>query len=472
MAGLTPEGFEILRLPELLANLIQSEQVEIDTDVNVSEDTFLGQLNNVIGQNQAGLWELSQAVNDNFNVFSAEGTNLDDLAALVGIAGIPALFSSSLTQRYTGVDGTVIPLTVLLENPSTGDRFIPNSPITISKELSLAATYTLSSTLDSTLYRVTLNGTDIDYTSDASANAFEILLGLTTLINAEFSGVLLATYEVVTDTMTITALTDSTFSVEILNYFSNGQITTQGLTLATLTGAIQVPPNSVTSIIQGTAGLTSVTNPDAYDVGRDEETDEELRIRVLEGQAIRGTATVDAIIDELSVVTGVTSVSVYENDTMVVDGDGRPPKSFESFVTGGTDQDIGDAIWSVKAAGIEAFGTTDVFVLDRNKNTHTVSFSRPVGVGVISGVFYNALPDGFTQFEFESAVADEIYNFINALGTGEDILPNEIYRCLFSTFEDTYFLLLTVNGGTDIIAINANEKATIDLVDISVAQAS
>jgi uncharacterized phage protein gp47/JayE len=473
MAGVTPEGFETKRLPDILADLVESEQINIDPDINTDDDELLGQINNVFAQVTSEVWELAQAVNDNFNVLAAEGTNLDDLAALIGVSRQQATKSFTETQQYVGSDGTIVETAAILENPSTNDRFSPVNSFIIDKSACIAATYTLpiANILDSTLYVVTINGFDVEFTSSATTSGLEILANLSAAING-ISG-LSSTFELTARHLIVTsddALT--TFSIDIPQYFIDGVITVNALTAAQVTGNISVPSNAVTTIILGTPGLTSTTNPNAYVVGRDEETDEELRSRMLVSQSVRGTATVDAITDGLLNIDSVTSVVVYENDTFVVDGDGRPPKSFEAYVEGGLDQDIGDSIWSNKAAGIQAFGTTAVGVTDVNGVPRVVYFSRPVQVVLASAsVEYDEVPAGFTALQFQGAVAEIMFDYITSRSVGEDLVPNKIYCPLYLEYPDTAFSNLLVNGSTATIVVDPNEVATIDINNITVSEA-
>jgi hypothetical protein len=56
---------------------------------------------------------------------------------------------------------------------------------------------------------------------------------------------------------------------------------------------------------------------------------------------------------------------------------GRPPKSFESIVVGGVDQEIAETIFQKGPAGIESFGSTVMEVIDEEGFTWDIGFSRP-----------------------------------------------------------------------------------------------
>ena len=110
---------------------------------------------------------------------------------------------------------------------------------------------------------------------------------------------------------------------------------------------------SMVSTISGTTGVV-VNVPGS--IGRFQETDAEFRIR-RKAYVRSGKATDDSIRSYvLNTVDGVSSVSVKSNRTMVVDSDGRAPKSFEVSVQGGDDAQIATAIWASQPSGIEPFG--------------------------------------------------------------------------------------------------------------------
>lgn len=99
------------------------------------------------------------------------------------------------------------------------------------------------------------------------------------------------------------------------------------------------------------------------------------------GNNINDRLIVDGLrIKYLGLLTGINVdviCAIYENNTDVTDSSGRPPHSIEVVVSGGTDQDIADFIWSVKPAGIQTYGSSSATVSDSNGDSQTIYFSRP-----------------------------------------------------------------------------------------------
>jgi uncharacterized phage protein gp47/JayE len=143
-------------------------------------------------------------------------------------------------------------------------------------------------------------------------------------------------------------------------------------------GEVQAPAGSLTVIETPVSGWTSVLNEEDADLGSSVESDVELRLRRRDSLRVIGAATVDAIrarlIDE---VDGVTDAIVFENDTDVTDGGGRPPHSIHCIVAGGADVDIAEKIFETKSGGIATFGTDIIeVVLDSQGFPHTINADR------------------------------------------------------------------------------------------------
>ncbi len=81
----------------------------------------------------------------------------------------------------------------------------------------------------------------------------------------------------------------------------------------------------------------------------------------------------------LNDVDGVILVKGFQNITMITDPvSGRPPKSIEILVEGGSDADIAEELWEVGGGGIETYGTESVIITDSQGDLRNMHFSRPV----------------------------------------------------------------------------------------------
>jgi uncharacterized phage protein gp47/JayE len=157
----------------------------------------------------------------------------------------------------------------------------------------------------------------------------------------------------------------------------------EGVFIANVSGLIPAIAGTVTNIVTPISGWDTVDNVDNGTLGREQETDSELRVRRELSLAIIGAGTVEAIRSRISNdVLDVVDCSVFENTSDIVDADGRPPHSIEVVVSGGENQDIGDMLWQIKPGGIQLYqnpisGQT-VTVLDSNGDNQVVYFTRPI----------------------------------------------------------------------------------------------
>jgi uncharacterized phage protein gp47/JayE len=148
------------------------------------------------------------------------------------------------------------------------------------------------------------------------------------------------------------------------------------------TAQIAAVAGSITTIETPVVGWDTVTNPADALVGRLEETDAELRVRRRQSVAFPSQSMVDSIYSAVANVEDVRKVTVLENDTDSVDGNGQEPHSVQVVVTGGTDADIAQQIFNEKPAGIEAVGTTTEVVNDSQGLPHDIGLTRPTEVPI------------------------------------------------------------------------------------------
>jgi len=154
-------------------------------------------------------------------------------------------------------------------------------------------------------------------------------------------------------------------------------------------GAIgNVEPGDISVIVNPQSGINSVTNPDAFFNGQDEETDEELQDRYYESLGKVGFRRVESIeANVLDEVEGVRAAIAIENDTNVFDKEGRPPHSVETVVLGGVDEEVAMAIFRKKGGGIRAYGSTVYTFTDNRGIVHEIGFTRATTISIFVRVY-------------------------------------------------------------------------------------
>ena len=144
-------------------------------------------------------------------------------------------------------------------------------------------------------------------------------------------------------------------------------------------GALTTLPNTITEPVTIVVGVTAINNPTAQlEIGADEETDAELRLRRQKSTANGSSNYLNGLGGVLSNITGVTEVKIYENDTSITDTNGIPDHSIWVIVEGGANTEIADAIYKRKTAGCGMKGLVEVDIITEFNSIFTAKFDRPL----------------------------------------------------------------------------------------------
>lgn len=135
----------------------------------------------------------------------------------------------------------------------------------------------------------------------------------------------------------------------------DGEVVIDGPTAANVTatvrGALPASIGALSEIADPVAGWQAVTNTQAAAIGRDEEGNNQFRLRRNRSVALPGSNQVDNIFAAVSNVDGVTQVRVYENPEDEVDANGLAKNSIAVFVQGGGVEAVRAAITPKKNPG-------------------------------------------------------------------------------------------------------------------------
>jgi len=227
---------------------------------------------------------------------------------------------------------------------------------------------------------------------------------------------------------------------------------------------------TLTIIDTPVSGWSAVTNPADATLGRDEETDADLRVRRAELLTAAGKGTVDSIRADVRDVDEVTDVEVYENTTLVTDVDGLPGKAFEVLVSGGDNDEIAQAIWNSKPAGISAHGSASGMAYDALSAQRPMFFTRPtlkntyLAVTATTGVGFSGLT---------ADIALSLVSFGNvAYGIGDDVVRQRLRGATFVTgvvdnpaFALDYYASPTATSN---LPVGSRERAVFDTSRVSV----
>ena len=384
--------------------------------------------------------------------------------------------ATSAQVVLTGTTGTLITTSAKVQAPNTQRLFTVNTSVTIDANAASGVQVAVIVAENSTAYRISysvdnVSFVDITYTSDATATESEILTGLKALIDSTTGGIFSTSIDI-----------DDRLHVDCTDPFQGLYFTTSanlnidkasklGVVVGDTLGPLGQAAHTINTIAVPVVGWDSVTNPLPATTGRYEETDEELRERFSNSKFVQAANIIEALLDALRNVDGVTDVMVYENDSDTTDLLGIPAHSFMPIVLGGLNTTVAETIWQNKPTGIKSFGNTSVTVLDSQNLQHVIQFKRPAAIPIyisISVTDTGGMP-GDVAAQIKQAVkeyGDATY-FI-----GDDVVYSRFYTPVNSiqgfAVNSLYIGTSPSPTGTTNLTIDFDEVATFDLDKIVV----
>lgn len=229
----------------------------------------------------------------------------------------------------------------------------------------------------------------------------------------------------------------------------------------------------ITEIVNPEAGISSVIGTGIVSVGKEEESDSELRKRMAKAGEGLGSSNEVAIKAALLRVPSVSSAAVVVNDTDETDEAGNLPHSIACYVAGGIghSQEIAEAIFATKPVGIKTNGSTSVEVIDDGGYSHTIKYSAiaDTEITVKISIKTNANFEGETGI---TKIQNNIKNYINSLGVGNDVIHSAMYGYIYSVVGVEKVTSLTLsNDGTTFdasdITISALQNASCSTVEVT-----
>jgi uncharacterized phage protein gp47/JayE len=251
-----------------------------------------------------------------------------------------------------------------------------------------------------------------------------------------------------------------------------------GLTISVAIRAVDTGPKTVgtgaftvLTSFAGGSSLTPIVGTATSSQGSDQETDADLRLRLVSDGARAGRGTLASILAAVRDVDGVTRAAAYENTSLLTGITSPltistlPPKSFVVVVQGGASADVAAAIYDTAPAGIESFGDTTVSV-DTGEGYNTpVLFERPAAVTI----YVSATITG-SSATFNDACENAIIAYLDTYPT--TVLRNQILCSILDVVGNRANISSLTLGftaspvGTSDLAIAWNEYPTATSVSI------
>jgi uncharacterized phage protein gp47/JayE len=165
----------------------------------------------------------------------------------------------------------------------------------------------------------------------------------------------------------------ATIAELVLDVSGLGSVTVQ----CTVSGPVSAAAGAINRIVTPYPGLATVTNPAEAQVGRNVETDTELRQRRDRSTMAPASSPAESVYANLANLPGVTYARVRQNNTLVPDSNGIPGKSVAAVVVGGVDLDIAYTLLARTGIASQWFGNTSLSLVDGQGEPYVISWTRP-----------------------------------------------------------------------------------------------
>lgn len=394
--GLTPTGFVPKTTDLTRTDINAALQAKFGASVDTSDGSFLGQFAGIMAAQYGQLWDLSQAVAASQDPDQATGAALDALCLLTGVFRTAAK-SSTATLTLTGTAATVVPSGSQAKTTSTGTLFATTAAATLLALTAWAGT---------TAYNI----------GDRRTNAGNAYLCTIAGTSAGAGG----------PTTTGSAITDGGVT---WRYLGAGAGAVDVAAAAVNTGALLGVSGDINVISTPVGGWSSVINVLDATLGNDVQTDASLRVARIAQLALPGIGTANAIRAAILAISGVTTCTVFQNTTDIIDSSGQTPHTVQALVQGGADQDVYNSLFGQVVAGIGFFGSSSGTVTDSQGVAQTIKFSRPTPVNIYVDV---TLTYDVTKYGGDTAVKTAIATTGSAQLPGKDAVASGVAGWAFA----------------------------------------
>lgn len=213
--------------------------------------------------------------------------------------------------------------------------------------------------------------------------------------------------------------------------------TIEVLAIAIESGALQAPVASVVIIKNPIVGIDSVINNEVGNIGREAETDPELRAKREILVASPAVSTTDAIAAGIRLIDTVKSVVVLENESALpatIEGVLMDAHSVKAIVQGAETVEentaIATAMYDRKDPGIPTTGTESEVVVDTQGFDHSIYWDTPTLVPIYVTILTDASDDSFPSDGQD--IKDAIVDYMNDPSTGSVIGKDVSFGRLFT----------------------------------------
>ncbi len=421
--GLTGLGWVPKRWQDIIDE-IKANILAVFPNADLNDQSVYMQLVGAFAIPHLNIWEQMEEIFLSQDPNAAEGISLENIGGYIGMEKL-APKSTLASIALQGDQGTIVTAGNIIQNSFTQELFSVLQDVVIDY---LAMTecfveipvFTISET-----YTITIGADVISVVATGDLDTLINELGID-LIAAEYSAVIcddgksLYINDIPSDTVTVT---------------TNLELYKPGFATSFKQETISGTPETLTVIYTPVSGWEKVTNFFNSQLGRKLESDSEFRIRRAESLQIAGAGTLEAMVARCKDdIEDAGQVRGYTNRTDSVDGDGRPPHSYEIIIEGGTGEDIANLLWTIQPAGIQSYGDFYYDVLDSNGDLQRVYYSRPTEIYFYMDIVLTLYSEEIFPANGLDAVKADVLEFaIQEQTIGQDILTDRYNQPIFKT---------------------------------------
>ncbi|MDR2150139.1 MAG: DUF276 domain-containing protein [Spirochaetaceae bacterium] len=428
--GLTDKGFIVKPYEIIVQEEREAFQLAFGYDIDISDESIEG----AYIKNQALkitlLWEILGKIYAITDVDDAYGIYLDRLVNLVNVQRYMSA-ATTVSVCLWGEEGTVIPKGHLLRlNQINGQSFKLKNVTTIGKASLLGFVLKVKDVIESHAYSFQLGQDTITYMADNQDDQVSIQAGFLSVLQDQFPDKYTMTND--KDGLKVyLTLGNEAFNIATDDtYLSFPLLGQYALYECTKRGVIIVPIGMLTNIVNSISGLKSAINYASGILGREIESDAELRSNLEERQKQTRSNEI-AIRNEVLNLPGVTYARVYSNREDVVVNN-RPPSSYETIVIGGDEQEIAKKIFEVGPAGIQAYGNIVITVVDDEGFNWNIGFSRPLEKYIWIKIKWGRNLEEDLPLDIAQSIKDSIMAWtVKHISVGVDFIRQKLFRPVY-----------------------------------------
>lgn len=490
--GLTVDGLDVPRAADFWDEIRSSIQAQYDKNINFTENSFFGPVVLEMALQLDSLAEILLEVYNARSLNNARGLQLDELVSLSGITREPSQPSRIAQQQFTGDYLTEVPLATRVAgggpDGSLEWELVEDLVLGILVEVRFDGSGTWELVVNAPA-----NAPDelVSYNASSSDTISDIATGLKEAMNTndQVRGVLnskLVDLDGDGDPEGFVASPLKGQDADIATGqtpqsntgFAIEKGRNVGIVEAVEHGPYVAEKGAVDTLVDSVTGLGSTTNLVDAEIGRERESDDELRLRHREQIQLPGTAAAEAIRAAVFQVEPVDSAVVLENDRDTQQTIGNvdlPESSTAVFVWPNTLTDdeldrIARQIYQETPVGIEVASDSSFTVLSRDVEKpdgqiKTIRFHYAQQIGVTFDVTVS-LEAGFELSDVDPPIDDAIRNYVGDLLVGDNVRRLPIYAAIDAIDGIKSVDQLQLNGVGDDLLIQASEIASVSAVNV------